>query len=61
MKVLVKRGLMVFSTSNELADLREKRAKKLHQRMFRIIKNTMIAFFSFSLHKVFLNIPAIPK
>lgn len=70
LKILFKKGLYVTTHTAHLGDIRDldgktKSAAPKEKRFFRkiaqIIKNSLIAFFSFTLHRMFQNIPQLPR
>eukprot|EP00347_Sterkiella_histriomuscorum_P015983 403354949 len=61
MKVLVKKGIRVFSHTQSLGDIRKADDRKFFRKISRITKNTFIAIFSFSFQKTFMSLPLIPK
>ena len=61
MKMLTRKGLQVYSTTSSLGDLRDPSHKHFMKRVYTVVRTTCIAFFSFTLHKLFLNIPQLPR
>ena len=62
MKVLVKKGVRIFQTTQSLGDFRKAETDtRFLRKLSRIVKNTCIAIFSFSLQKTFMSLPLIPR
>lgn len=49
--------------SSEIADLRDEEydSKTTGKKIFDVIKNSLIAFFSFTVHRLFMNLPSLPR
>eukprot|EP00347_Sterkiella_histriomuscorum_P006181 403353751 len=69
MRIMVKRGFTVFTyKSPGIVDTREQSSedsnfdsKSCGRKIYEVIKNSLIAFFSFTVHRLFLNLPQLPR
>ncbi|CDW77487.1 ab-hydrolase associated lipase region containing protein [Stylonychia lemnae] len=63
MRIAAKKGMNIFTfKSGEIADVRDNQghSKKHKKKIFDVVRNSMIAFFSFTMHKFFINLPQLP-
>jgi hypothetical protein len=65
---LVKNGFVAYtspridiSNPEEIKKVLTQNKKSTMRRIGSLTKNTIIAFFSFAIHRVFLNIPKLPR